>query len=399
MNKKGHIFFFVILLMMGYSLILLTSCKGTEPDSTSETDWITLSEIRTASDRILVAFFRCDSMDINALYINNPSEWKINGKPTESVHLYAMQTDGIHYHVYLETDKLVKGKKYKIETPYGSKSVKFKDEDVFCESIKTNQVGYSALATTRYANFAIWLGTGGGRKIEGPLPDYKVINDKRKTVASGKMNAVSEDASAGGFVYRIDLSGLPEGGPYKIIVDGYGSSYPFGIGGEFSNRLAYTIFRAQYLQRCGCPVHEPDLRQEPCHTLIYDVEGPIGEANIDVKGDEPTFHCYGGYHDAGDSDRRAYHTSVPMLNLMIYETFPEYFTDGQFRIPGNFDEHYHIIDYENNIPDIIDEAVWGTLAWEYLQKEDGSVRFGTETRGYATPFAAPYDTILRYKNL
>ncbi len=46
--------------------------------------------------------------------------------------------------------------------------------------------------------------------------------------------------------------------------------------------------------------------------------------------------CYGGYHDAGDADRRAYHMENPVLNLMIYEAFPEYFTDGQYNIPGDF---------------------------------------------------------------
>jgi len=390
MNNK---LFFVLLtvLMASYAFISFTSCQDAELSSNSATPWITFSEVRTASDRVLVAFFNCDTFDMRAIDVTHIAEWKINGKPAQAVNLYAMQTDGVHYHVYLETDKLVKGKKYKIETPYGTRSIKFKDQDVFCESIKTNQVGYSALSTTRYANFAIWLGTGGSRKIEGVLPDYKVINARGKVVASGKMKETGDDASSGGFVYRIDLSNVPEGGPYRITVAGIGSSYPFGVGGEFSKRLAYTIFRAQYLQRCGCPIHEPDIRKNPCHTLIYDVAGPIGEANIDVAGDEPTFNMYGGYHDAGDADRRAYHIGNPIVNLMIYETFPEYFTDGQFRIPGDFDANYHILNYENNIPDILDEAMWGSLAWEYLQKEDGSVYWGTETRGYPAPFAAPMD--------
>lgn len=352
---------------------------------------IVFHEVRTASDRVLVAFFTCDALDINAIDISKPDEWKINGKPVVALHKYVMQAEGINHHIYLETDRLVKGKKYSVETPYGTARFKFDEQEIFCESIKTNQVGYSAFARTRYANFAIWLGTGGSRKIEGPLPDFTVINDKGKAVASGKMKEIGEDVSAGGYVYRIDLSDVPEGGPYKISVKGYGCSYPFGIGGEFSRRLAHTIFRSQYLQRCGCPVHEPDLRKNPCHTLIYDVDGPIGEANIVVTGNEPTFKCYGGYHDAGDADRRAYHISNPMLNLMIYETFPDYFTDGQFHIPGDFDADYHILNYENKIPDIIDEAAWGTLCWEYLQNEDGAVHFGTETRGYPEPFAAPLD--------
>ena len=383
--------------MAGYVITQFASCDSTEQNSTAETPWITLSEVRTASDRVLVAFFKCDTMNASAIDISNlidisnPSGWLINGKPAEAVHLYGMQTDGIHLHVYLETGKLAKGKKYKIETPYGTKSVKFKEQEVFCESIKTNQVGYSALAKSRYANFAIWLGTGGSRKIEGTLPDYKVINAKGKVVASGKIKEIGDDVSSGGYVYKIDLSAVPEGGPYKVVVDGYGSSYPFGVGGEFSNMLAYTIFRAQYLQRCGCPIHEPDIRKNPCHTIVYNVAGPIAEANIDVPDDATFFSCYGGYHDAGDADRRAYHIANPILNLMIYETFPEYFTDGQFRIPGDFDADYHILNYENNIPDIIDEAIWGTLIWEYLQNEDGSVYWGTETRGYPSPFAAPLD--------
>ncbi|MDR0796409.1 MAG: glycoside hydrolase family 9 protein [Tannerella sp.] len=391
MNKKIYIVFLAVVLMAGYALALLTSCKGAELHSTAETPWITFSEVRTASDCVLVAFFNCDTLDINTIDISTPAEWKINGVSAEAVHAYAMQTDGIHYHVYLETGKLIKGKKYKVETPYGTKSIRFRERDVFCESIKTNQVGYSARSTTRYANFTIWLGTGGSRKIEGDLPEYQVVDTKNKVVASGRMKDIGDDVSTGGHVYRFDLSAVPEGGPYKITVDGYGSSYPFGVGGEFSNMLAYTIFRAQYLQRCGCPVHEPDIRKNPCHTLVYDVDGPIGEANIDVVGDEPTIACYGGYHDAGDADRRAYHISNPILNLMIYETFPEYFTDGQFRIPGDFDADYQILNYENKIPDIIDEAMWGTLIWEYLQNEDGTVHFGTETRGYPSPFAAPLD--------
>ncbi|MDR2233373.1 MAG: glycoside hydrolase family 9 protein [Tannerella sp.] len=391
MYKRGYTILLTAVLMAACTLVQFTSCKGADLSSTVETPWIRLGEVRTASDRVLVAFFTCDSLDISAIDVANPADWKINGQAAEAVHLYAMQTDGIHFHVYLETGKLVKGKRYKVETPYGSRSIKFNERDVFCESIKTNQVGYSALSKTRYAGLAIWLGTGGSRRIEGVLPDYKVTNARGSVVAKGTVKEAGDDVSVGGFVYRIDLSEVPEGGPYKITVDGYGSSYPFGIGGEFSNRLAYTIFRSQYLQRCGCPVHEPDIRENPCHTLIYDVDGPIGEANIDVVGDEPTFRCYGGYHDAGDADRRAYHISNPMLNLMIYETFPEYFTDGQYHIPGDFDADYHIINYENNIPDIIDEAIWGTLIWEYLQNEDGSVHFGTETRRYPEPFAAPLD--------
>ena len=351
-----------------------------------------LKEMRTASNDIIVTYFTSDTVNVDEIDISDLSQWKINGQPAKSINKYVMQANKCDHHIYLETEKLVEGKKYQVESPYGKIDFTFREKEIFCESIKTNQVGYSAFSKVRYANLSIWLGTGGSRKIEGALPDYKVFElASGKIVATGRLTEVGEDVSSGGFVYRIDLASVPEGGPYKIAVDGYGCSYPFGVGGEFSKMLAHTIFRAQYLQRCGCPINDPDIRKHACHTLIYKVNGPIGEANIDVVGNEPTFTMYGGYHDAGDADRRAYHMSNPILNLMIYEAFPDYFTDAQFNIPGDFDENYNILNYANNIPDIIDEAEWGTLAWEYLQNEDGSIQFGTETRGYPDPFAVPLD--------
>ena len=375
--KKKNLFLTFLVLLFGTSQIFSN---------------VTLKEVRTASNTVIVAFFTSDTVKTDEIDIADLSLWKINGKPAKSINKYVMQANKCNHHIYLETDQLKKGKKYKVETPFGTREFTFKEREIFCESIKTNQVGYSALSKVRYANFAIWLGTGGSRKIEGALPGYEVFETANgKSVFKGKISEFGEDVSAGGFVYRIDLSSVPEGGPYKIAVEGYGCSYPFGVGGEFSKMLAHTLFRAQYLQRCGCPINEPDIRKHACHTLIYDVDGPIGEANIDVVGNERTFKVYGGYHDAGDADRRAYHISNPILNLMIYEAFPQYFADGQYRIPGDFDENFNILNYENKIPDIIDEAEWGTLAWEYLQNEDGSIHFGTETRGYPDPFAAPLD--------
>jgi endoglucanase len=353
---------------------------------------VTLKEIRSASNDVLVAFFAGDSAEVNELDIGEASRWRINGKPAFEIYEYATRTDPCDYHIYLKTSKLEEGRKYRIETPYGAKDIRFSERDIFCEAIKTNQAGYSAFSKVRYANFAIWLGTGGTRKIKGALPFYEVFHAKtKKTVATGRLKEIGRDRGSGDYVYRIDLADVPEGGPYKVAVKGYGSSHPFGVGGAFSKALAYTIFRAQYLQRCGCPIQKPDIRKSACHTLVYDVDGPIGEANIEVKGDEATINVYGGYHDAGDADRRAYHMSNPVINLMIYEAFPSYFFDGQYDIPGEFDEDHRILSYTNGIPDIIDEAEWGGLAWEYLQNEDGSIHFGTETRGYPDPFAAPLD--------
>jgi endoglucanase len=288
---------------------------------------------------------------------------------------------------------LINGTSYCLQTPHGDKTFVFDDNKIFCESIKTNQNAYSALSKVRYANFAIWLGDGGSKQIVGDLPSYTILKiSTGEQIAQGRLKEIGQDESSGDFVYRIDLSAIPEGGPYKISVKGYGCSYPFGVGGDFSRRLAHISFRSLYHQRCGCPVKEPyawNIRMKPCHTTIYDTNAPIGEARLRVQGDEPTFTAYGGYHDAGDADRRTYHMDVTSTLLTTYEAFSDLFTDDQYNIPDKFDENFNIIGKGNKIPDIIDEAEWGAMFWEYMQKPSGAIHWGTETYRYS-PFTT-YD--------
>ena len=362
--------------------------KGGDPDSS-----LVLKEVRTASDRIIVALFTSDIVALDGIDITKQEEWKLGRKSVISLHKWVTEAEGSEHRVYIEVPALKNRKAYTLRTPYGKKRFRFKDSSTLCESIKVNQVGYSALSEVRYANFAIWTGDGGSQKIEGALPSFSVLNKRNKVVSEGTLAEVGPDSSSGDYVYRIDLSSVPEGGPYRISVKGYGVSYPFGVGGQFSKKVAWTSFRALYQQRCGIPVVRPyadwDIRTEPCHETIYLTYGPIGEANLKVEGSEPTLKAWGGYHDAGDADRRTYHMDVPSSLLTTYEMFPEYFKDNQFNIPDIFDEDFNILGKGNGVPDILDEAEWGTMFWEYVQTSSGEMPWGTETTGYS-PFTT-YD--------
>ena len=357
---------------------------------------LTLTEVRTASNNVIAVYFMSNTVNVSEV-TTTASQWTVNGQAVSAINKYCMQSNGTacEHHIYLTVPTLVSGTTYSIQTPNGNTTMVFDDHKIFCESIKTNQSAYSALCKSNYANFAMWLGDGGSKQISGTLPTYEVFETfTNKVVATGTLTQVTTaaDATSGDFVYKIDLSKVPEGGPYKIAVKGYGCSYPFGVGGDFSRRLAYTIMRGQYYQRCGCPIHAPygwDIRTNPCHTLIYNTNSPDAETIANPTGTEPTMFVVGGYHDAGDTDRRNYHIENPVVNLMIYEAFPEMFTDGQFDIPDKFDAKYNILGKGNGVPDIIDEAEWGTLIWEYLQKSDGSIYYGTNCSGYST--GAPYD--------
>jgi endoglucanase len=367
-------------------LLIVAACLSSSLAAQAE---LTLKEIRTASKDVLVAYFKSTVINSNEVNTADLAAWQLNGKPVTTIHKFITEADACDHHIYLQVPALVNGTTYTLRTPHGEMTFVFDERTTFCESIKSNQNGYSAISKVRYANFAIWLGDGGSRQISGDLPSYAVFKlANGAIITQGTLQAIGEDSSSGDFVYRIDLSAVPEGGPYKIALKGYGCSYPFGVGGDFSRRLGYVSFRSLYHQRCGCPIIEPyawNIKPDPCHTTIWQVNGPIGEARLVVTGNEPTFTAYGGYHDAGDADRRTYHMDVPVTLMTTYEAFPQLFTDDQFNIPDKFDQNYHILGKGNGIPDILDEAMWGTMFWEYMQETNGQIHWGTETKGYS-PF-------------
>jgi endoglucanase len=369
-------------------LLVIFSLKAQLPEWPKMKN-MTLKEIRTASDRVLVAYFL--GPDMNEVSTTS-SGWSLNGKQPNRIDKWVTPNwsgidFGYEHHIYLTMQEpFVQGQKYQLKTPHGEISFTFNSKDIFCESIKTNQSAYSALSRVRFANFAIWTGTGGGGKITGKLPEYEVFEIKSgKSITKGTLTELGANANSGDFVYRIDISKVPEGGPYKIDVKGFGCSYPFAVGGQFSKRLAYVSFRGLLHERCGLeqklPYFDHNIR-EICHPTVYVTDSPPREARVTISPSDPIIKTYGGYHDAGDADRRDHHMIAPMVLLTYYDMFPGNFSDLQYNIPDKFDADFKPIGQGNGIPDIIDEAEWGTAIFEILQEENGGVRSGTERTGY-----------------
>ncbi|MGD0744428.1 MAG: glycoside hydrolase family 9 protein [Verrucomicrobiota bacterium] len=375
---------------------------------------IGITEIRTASPTELVAFYTYTNVTgpvwqtvypTNLVTTSQPSKWTLNGTPVQAINgAFVTEANSVEYHIYLQVPQLINGTYYTLVTPYSTNSFVFQDSQILCESIKVNQNGYSALATSRYANLAIWLGTGGPQQISGSMPTYTVVSAfTGQQVASGTLSNFTSggaDSSSGDYVYRIDLSSVPAGGPYRIVVSGYGCSYPFGVGGDFSRRLGYVAFRALYYQRCGCPIVQPyayaNIRPTPCHTAIYDNQSPdspsTGSINTSTSGTKLFVH--GGYHDAGDSQKNPYALLVPITLMTAYEVFPGAFTTNQFNIPATFDANYNITGGYNGIPDILNEVNWGLMLYTNLQSTPneavGAVAFGTASNN-EPPWGINYD--------
>lgn len=381
MGKTGIV---LIVLILVFSTVIKA-----QMDEWPKMKDLKLKEVRTASDHILIAYFLGPDLDgVNT----NSAGWSLNDKNPESIDKWVTPNwqgieFGYEHHIYLNmAEALIQGEKYTFKTPFGDTTFTFNPKEIFCESIKTNQSGYSPLSKVRYANFAIWTGTGGGHKISGKLPDYEVFEiESGKSVTGGTLTEMGASENSGDFVSRIDLSGVPEGGPYKVVVKGYGRSYPFAVGGQYAKRLAYVSFRGLLYERCGIEQKKPyfdfDIR-EICHPTVYVTNSPYREAQVEISPNDSIIKTHGGYHDAGDADRRDHHMIAPMSLLTYYDMFPGYFSDLQYNIPDKFDADFRPIGKGNGIPDIIDEAEWGTAIFEIIQEVNGGVHAGTERTGY-----------------
>lgn len=370
------------------TLFVAVASKAQLPEWPKMED-LKLDGIRTSSDHILVAYFL--GPDLNEI-TTNLADWSLKGSNPTKIDKWVTPNwkaagFGYEHHIYLTMDEpFVEGEKYTLETPHGETTFTFNSKKILCESIKTNQSAYSALSKVRYANLAIWTGTGGGGKIQGKLPSYDVFEiETGKSVTTGLVSELGENENSGDFVYQMDLSEVPEGGPYQIEVKGFGCSFPFAVGGEYSKRLAYISFRGLLYERCGIAQKKPyfDFNiREICHPTVYVTDSRPREARVTISPTDPIMNIRGGYHDAGDADRRDHHMIAPMVLLTYYDMFPDRFIDLQFNLPDKLDNDYKPIGQGNGIPDVIDEAEWGTLVFEYLQEKNGGVRSGTERTGY-----------------
>lgn len=368
----------------------------------------TILSIQTAADDVIVIVLASGPHDGNSY--QNPvdmeaSKWQVDGGAVKKVNRWSNPWDEyekdrqgfagypvfMRHHIYLTlNEKLVNGKAYSITTPHGSQSFSFDEEKTFCESIKTNQVGYNPQSKSRYANLGIFLGEGGSRKLE-VNPAYSVIDTATgKSVASGAAAYWGDETAltgmtSGEHVYRIDLSNAPAGGPYRISVKGFGASHPFEISEAASRRISAVHARGMYHQRCGIALERPftEFTRGICHATVAHTKTAPWTADgwITVSKNDSMHAIKGGYHDAGDFDRRPMHTVIPILMLGYFEAFKDRFADNQYNIPES----------GNGIPDFLDEALWGMLVWENLQLVDGGVMAGTERErhpGYGEVSAA-----------
>lgn len=329
------------------------------------------------------------------------TKWQVNGATPSAIHRESVPwyetpqaSDGTvdittRHTVYLTLPKPFQdGSSYAVVTPYGTVGLTFSANTTLARCIKVNQASYAKIATTRFANLGVWRGDGGPMALNPP-PTYQVIRKSDGTIMqSGAATAAVDDTGltgpkSGEQVHRLDLSAVPEGGPYIVSIQGIGCSHPFYVGGAAERNTAAVALRTLTIARCGQELKAPwsSWNRAACHPDFADTRVPYGSAEfVSVPPGATMLPRRGGYHDAGDYDIRPTHAVIPILLLTYLEAWPERVADGSADLPES----------GNGRPDLLDEALWGVLGWESLQIADakdpqvGGVRSGFEQGAHPT---------------
>ncbi len=275
-------------------------------------------------------------------------------------------------------------------------------------AVQVSHVGFRPGDPYKRAFLSLWLGTGGAHAFDADT--FEILeNESRRSVYRGKVELVLKPEQKENlrgenrcrtFVYALDFSDLDEAGEYVVHVPGVGTSFPFTIGEHTWTEAFKLSMHGLLIHRSGIALEKPWTdyeRPRAMHPadegfMVYQIDATTleGESTnvrkaflrmfggrLDGSILEPVPEGWGGYMDAGDWDRRARHLE-PTLRLMeLYALYPEAFQDVHLALPPE--------EARNNLPDLLDEALWNVDFFARLQMPDGGVRGGIESTAH--PFS------------
>lgn len=274
----------------------------------------------------------------------------------------------------------------------------YRPQDMVSEAIHVSQLGFRPDDTVKRAFVSLWAGSLGPISFTPGTSFHLIDETDRKTVFTAsitlkkKLDQQDEDSYhknySGCNVYILDFSSFSTPGRYHILIDGVGCSRTFNIQRKIWRKPMYLVLRSFYHQRSDITLTRPYTdfqRPSPPNSRpvltskarLMDTGNGFKEGLdnfsdlIRQKTDIPLKDGRGGYHDAGDWDRRIQHLLATRNMLDLYTQFPDFFSTMALNIPES----------RNNLPDIIDEALWPLDFFCRLQEEDGSIRGGIEEDG------------------
>ena len=359
-------------------------------------------ELNQANANALANYTLVDNMGNE----HNPILIHQKTKVTDSAHSNNSHRSFEHVFYLKFANPLVENEKYTLKFSdlnlnKDKVSYVFSSDKVRSEAIHVSQIGYRPDDRVKRAYLSLWKGTGGAHSYN--TPDFHIIDtDTKEIVHSGtavfRMGEWGWGALSGGRnnqaktdVYYLDFGQLVTPGSYIISVEGVGTSYPFSIADDVWEKAFLLSMKGFYNMRGSVELRQPYteyVRPAETNTTAYqstarlvdttnglNAKG-ISEHNFDIllegRTDELVPEAIGGYHDAGDWDRRVSHLEATSWQLDLLEDFPQKAEMIDLNIPKEAE----------GLPDILNEAIFAVQMYYDLQLENGAIRGGFEYEGH-----------------
>jgi len=269
------------------------------------------------------------------------------------------------------------------------------------------QTGYRPDDPYKRAYLSFWMGVDQDGKHGSCTPDvegFELLDAAGQTVFTGKAELAKKAGEeeqisihekvdyTKAAVRRLDFSAFTTPGEYRVFVPGLGVSGPFRIAADVWEQPFKAAMQGILTQRQGMKLGPPACaytRERPFHpddgVEFYQMTIPVQGGQEAGEGGQPgrggnlvalskagqlnrVTGVWGGYQDAGDWDTLGHHLSASYDLLGLYELNPAAFSRMKLSLPE--------AEMRNNLPDILDEALWQMPCWKRLQLPDGGVRGG-----------------------
>ena len=295
------------------------------------------------------------------------------------------------------------------------------------------QTGYRPDDPYKRAYLSFWMGVdkdGKSGSCTHQLDAFELLDAAGKTVFTGKAELAKADAApeqicihekldyTKAAVHRLDFSAFAAPGTYRVFVPGIGLSGPFRIARDVWKAPFQAAMQGILAQRQAIDLGKPACAFQRKRTFhpedgvqFYQMDIPVQAGQEGTRGAnlielakagslKPVTSVWGGYQDAGDWDSLGGHLSATYDLLGLYDLNPEAFSRTKLSLPAE--------EMENNLPDVLDEALWQMPLWRRLQLPDGGVRGGygvgwdcypgetSSMQKYAGVYSVDHETTMHY---
>lgn len=198
--------------------------------------------------------------------------------------------------------------------------------------------------------------------VDSNLTSFEVVKSSGTVVFTGTLSSNNYWNNSNENVRIADFSEFKSRGTYQIKLSDGSTSHPFQIEDDVFNPVSKGAIKAYYFNRASTALEEEyagEYKRALGHPDDQVIVLPSAASEGRPAGTKISTPY--GWYDAGDYNKYIVNSGISVFTLLsAYEQFPNYYDELKLTIPES----------GNNIPDILDEALWN-IKWMATMQDPG----------------------------